>query len=185
MLNSLSRKVLYVFVLCATFFPMVVQPASAIYPYPDSSEWHFAMSTGSGFTPTPTWDLIWGGPKHNIPLIGDFNNDNRDDIALYLPYGYPNWYVKVSTGSGFSETPWSASWGNNWDVSIDYPLVGDFNNDGRDDIAIFRADSYPNWFVNLSTGSGFSGTAWSASWGNPGFEDIPFVGNFDWGPMIL
>lgn len=28
------------------------------------------------------------------------------------------------------------------------------------------ASSYPNWFVSLSTGSGFSGTSWSASWGD-------------------
>lgn len=173
------RRFFAILILSLVFFLFATHSAMAIYPYPEFSEWHFAVSTGSSFTPMPTWDLIWGGPKYNIPLTGDFNNDNMADIALYLPYGYPNWYVKLSTGSGFSGG-WSTSWGNNWDVSIDFPLVGDFNNDGRDDIAIFRADSYPNWFVNLSTGSGFSG-GWSTSWGNLWFEDLPLVGNFDLG----
>jgi hypothetical protein len=38
-------------------------------------------------------------------------------------------------------------------------LVGDFNNDGRDDIAHYRSTT-GNWTVSRSTGTSFNNTTW-------------------------
>jgi hypothetical protein len=70
------------------------------------------------------------------PLIGDFNGDGREDIISFnLRTG--NVYVGLSTVFGF----WSQGFDSQWLWQSDFcrsgqtPLVGDFNGDGRDDIA--------------------------------------------------
>lgn len=139
--------------------------------------WFANLSNGSSF-PGTARSASWGNPQEDIPLIGNFFNDpgSADDLLIYRPNSDPNWFVRLTSTSNFGTgTSWSASWGNRVG---DEPLVGDFNGDTHDDILVYRTTSYPNWFVNLSTGSTFSGTAWSLSWGNLD-EDNALVGDFN------
>jgi hypothetical protein len=61
----------------------------------------------------------------------------------------------------------------------DYPLVGDFNGDGRDTVSIYRASEARVYVINqLGTdGGGLGAAEYSFLFGNPG--DTPFVGDFN------
>src|SRR5262249_8656954 len=64
--------------------------------------------------------------------------------------------VSLSTGNSFTTSTWA-------DFSTDSgwlsQVVGDFNNDGRDDIANFHP-SNGTWWTTLSTGSSFDTRLW-------------------------
>lgn len=82
----------------------------------------------------------WAATSGVMPLVGDFNGDGRDDIALIrrtagwatIPVAFGNsgsWDVTNGGVGAFAD--WAATSGV-------MPLTGDFNGDGRDDIALLR-----------------------------------------------
>ena len=93
------------------------------------------------------------------PLVGDFNGDGRDDLALLRQSaGWTTIPVAFATGSGWSsinpDVGDFAAYATGPDVR---PLVGDFNGDGRDDLALLRQSA--GWTtipVAFATGSGWS-----------------------------
>ena len=90
-----------------------------------------------------------GSPR----FFGDFNGDGRKDSVCRTAAG--DLAVTLATSTGFSNPTAWASWGQY------ISGVGDFNNDGRDDIVFF--DSF--WgktYVGLSDGLDFGAIA---SWG--------------------
>ena len=107
----------------------------------------------------------WGAAEYT--WVGDFNGDGKDDIGSGSG-GYV--YMKLSNpGSGFtgfSSQAWSITitpiplqpWtGPLWGGS-DYTWVGDFNGDGKDDVASAIGGSVR---VHLSNGSGFRSETWN------------------------
>jgi len=111
-----------------------------------------ALSNGDGFDLMLKWHDFYSGTAEEISLAGDFNGDGRDDLANFNP-PYHSCAVNLSTGTAFAET------GSVWSSSIistgQVPLVGDFNRDGYDDVAVLvRGDKGDVW-VALSTGTAF------------------------------
>ncbi len=112
-------------------------------------------------------------------LVGDFDGDGDDDIALarIVNANTVAWYVDKSNRYGFTKiAKWISDFGN----SGDQFRVGDFNSDGRDDIAVIRriSSSVVRWYVATSTGSSFVNRGmWSSDFGNA--SDYFFVGKFD------
>jgi hypothetical protein len=122
-------------------------------------------STGSGFT------NAWNNSGWGLPTwigTGYFNTDNRSDVALYYPAssgggGPPVLQILTSTGSGFTNSWNTYSWG-----SPTKAVVGDYTGDGYSDI-LWLEPSGGAYVAQImaSTGSGFT-NAWNNSgWGLP------------------
>jgi hypothetical protein len=145
---------------------------------------YVALSSGSGFGASSQWDSGFC-LNDQIPLVGDFNGDGKDDVACVDPDNDVIW-VALSDGHGFGPaTEWifpnqllppGPSSAPNWTGYV--PVVGDFNGDGMSDIALIDNTGH-RVAVALSRASYFSGTSWiwNSSFGNPG--ETPGAGDFN------
>ncbi|HEY8472881.1 MAG TPA: S8 family serine peptidase [Natronosporangium sp.] len=133
-----------------------------------------ALSNGSSFGSRSKWHDVFAFGSE-VPLVGDFNGDGRDDIATFTRGSSADVYVALSNGSSFVGT--AVKWHDAFAFGSEVPLVGDFNGDGRDDIATFTRGSSADVYVALSNGSSFVGT--SVLW-HGGFASgwrIPMAGD--------
>jgi murein DD-endopeptidase MepM/ murein hydrolase activator NlpD len=93
---------------------------------------------------------IWGGYAET-PRVGDFNGDGKSDIASFTQgTGADVW---VALGNGSSAFVTSGNWREYFAPGKERPVVGDFNGDGRDDIATFTQGTSADVWVALSNGS--------------------------------
>ncbi|MFN0033590.1 MAG: FG-GAP-like repeat-containing protein [Saprospiraceae bacterium] len=142
-----------------------------------SADVFVAISDGAKFNGTGLkWhDSFCYGTE--VPLVGDFNGDGKDDIATFTRGAAADVFVALSDGAKFIGT--AVKWHNLFCVGTETPLVGDFNGDGKDDIATFTRGTAADVFVALSDGTQFNGTG--SKWHNSfcyGAE-IPLVGDFN------
>ncbi|WP_328868849.1 FG-GAP-like repeat-containing protein [Streptomyces sp. NBC_00287] len=122
-----------------------------------------------GFTfPAGAWEA-----KNHKLVTGDFNGDGRGDIAALL--GYSDTTVKLWTFLGkpdgtFADPveAWSSPAGGPFHKTYMTPQSGDFNGDGRDDIAVWYAypDGTTKIWTYVSTASG-TFNAPTSSWSAP------------------
>jgi hypothetical protein len=114
-----------------------------------------ALSTGSAFAGTEQkWNDFFG-IAGDVPLVGDFNGDGVDDLATFTRAGTAEVRVALSTGLSFVDD--GTIWHDFFAVDHETPVVGDFNGDGKDDIATFTRGSTGDVFVALSNGGQFIG----------------------------
>jgi uncharacterized delta-60 repeat protein len=104
--------------------------------------------------------VAWGSwsPSVNWTNVqtGDFDGDGKADVIGRDP-ATGQWWVGLSTGSGFNTTMWGK-----WSPAVTWVdvKVGDFNGDGKADIA-GRVQGTGQWWVSLSTGSSFTNSLWT------------------------
>ena len=147
------------------------------------------LSSGSGFTPTTVTCSIYSHPTFG-PLywIGDFNGDGKADIAGWKSgSGGDYLIVHLSNGDptnviffGFTLAQWNVQNSINNDATYGPRLyLGDFNGDGKTDIAGWvSGDGGASVSMNFSTGSGFAyGDVWP-------FAGEPLPQNSIKGPVI-
>ena len=116
------------------------------YHYTDDNGQHDALftmtgnGTGSLSAPVQAWNSTTFGPGVNSMAVGDFNGDGKSDIALFYDYSNPNEVGQVAlfttNGSTFNAPTnmWAQS---DWGPNTEYMDAGDFNGDGKSDIALY------------------------------------------------
>ncbi|MFE2560345.1 trypsin-like serine protease [Streptomyces sp. NPDC059352] len=138
--------------------------------------WKFT-STGSGtYNPVRAWDNTTSAPSSwswdlSKSVAGDFNGDGKTDIAALYNLGAQagggfrtRLWTFTSNGTGFDAPvlKWdsgTASW--NWDLIK--PVAGDFNDDGKTDIAAL-------YNLGAQAGGGFRTRLWTFTSNGTGFD---------------
>lgn len=141
-----------------------------MYDYGDNlPKIHVFLSTGSSFSNWTTW-LTQGGYFNPSRIVGrftagDFNGDGKDDIAVMYDYEDHTAKILVCTSKGNGFNYWTTWYAQNTPNYYNVPRVagrfkaGDFNGDGKDDIATMYgyADGTTKIHVFPSAGNKFTG----------------------------
>ncbi|MFJ3324950.1 FG-GAP-like repeat-containing protein [Streptomyces griseus] len=143
-------------------------------------------SNGTGFAaPKQTWassgSFDWSKSK---PVSGDFNGDGKDDLAVFYNGGQANdgkhvslAFTFTSNGTAFNNptTSWTSSGSFDWSKSK--PVSGDFNGDGKDDLAVFYNGGQANDGKHVSLA--FTFTSNGTAFNNP-TTSWTSTGSFNW-----
>ena len=127
------------------------------------------LSTGTGLD-TQQWSLQIDHSNTDLIQLGDFNDDGKTDIAsIYepkVPPLTPKANMNFSTGSGFDAQIWD------FDQPLfgyDFMLTGDFNGDGKTDIA---SGDNQHIYLQFSKGDAFDAQSVYFSSGFPASDSI-------------
>ncbi|MFB9627594.1 FG-GAP-like repeat-containing protein [Nonomuraea helvata] len=135
---------------------------------------YVALSTGTSFGAGQKWH-DWFALDGEFPALGDVNGDRKDDLIVFTQGSTADVYVALSTGTGFGA---AAKWHDDFAPGAEQPRVGDFNGDGKDDIATFTNNPAADVYVALSSGTGFGAAAkWHDDFAPAG--EFPYVGDYD------
>ena len=163
--------------------------AAILYDYgPTTATWHVWLSDGDSFEYQS--NLGWWTSAGYAPakatgrvVAGDYNGDGRDDVAILYDYGPTSatWHVWLSDGDSFE---YQSNLG--WWTSTQYApasatgrvVAGDFDNDGRDDIAVLYSYGLTSstWHVWLSTGDSFDYQSNLGWWSSAGYAPASATG---------
>lgn len=139
--------------------------------------------------------LSWRfGPAHSVPVLGDYNGDGVNDIAVFVPGFLPNspgegnWRVLFSDkncasgalGGLVSRNSWEIFWGSPDSLAV----PGDYDGDGVTDPAVYER-KLGVWSVLLSGGGfnaakaelGLAGFGLKVQWGLS--DDLPVPADYD------
>ncbi|HEX4817649.1 MAG TPA: FG-GAP-like repeat-containing protein [Nonomuraea sp.] len=136
---------------------------------------YVALSGGGRLSDQEKWH-DWFGIGHEVPLVGDFNGDDRADLVTFTRGAQADVYVSLSDGEKFVRAGWK--WHEWFAAGDEFPTVGDFNGDGKDDIATFLRGDQRLVYVSRSTGTRFA----TSTVGHENFargRAVPLAADFD------
>ena len=114
---------------------------------------YVSLSDGTQFLPSTKWNDFFAINTSEQVVIGDYDGDNKDDIATWLSASTRQVYVALSLGTGMtSATVWSNSIG--FDPS-NVLAAGDADGDGKKDLILF-ARAQRKVYVAISDGTKFA-----------------------------
>jgi hypothetical protein len=150
---------------------------AAVYD-PTTSTFFYVITGNTIGVPAAVGLWQMGNPSdHPVPLLGDFNGDGVTDLAIYDPLTSTFSIAVTQVNSAIPLYTATFPLGNPSDHPI--PLLGDFNGDGRTDVAIY--DPTTSTFRFVVTQPFTSSPLYGASYafGNPNTHPIPLVGDFN------
>ncbi len=149
---------------------------AAMYGYADNTTKILVFtSNGSSFNHWEAWYTQNTPGNYNADKVtgrfkaGDFNGDGKDDIAAMYAYssGITKIHVFRSKGTSFTgfETWYTQETPGEYDTSkvSDRFTVGDFNNDGKDDISTMYDNDSDGTDIHVFKSNGTSFNSWQ-SW---------------------
>lgn len=118
---------------------------------------------------------IQWGLATDIPLVADFDRDNRPELTVFRPSN-GTWYrrragdvIKPRNGQIVNNDDFPAiQWGQNGDL----PIAADYDGDDIADLTVFRP-SNGIWYIRRSSDGNFQGVQWGQN------GDVPIKGDFD------
>jgi hypothetical protein len=106
---------------------------------------------------TERWSSFFAVDLRETPYVGDFDGDRRTDIITFTrdnPNAFGDVYVALSTGSTFGA---SLKWHDFFAIDAgEQVVIGDYDGDGKDDIATWLGTTTRQVYVARSTGTGMT-----------------------------
>ena len=108
----------------------------------------------------PVWHEFFAVDTLETPDVGDFNGDGKTDIITFTrqnPAAFGDVYVALSDGVKFGvNTKWHDFFAIN---TAERVVIGDYDGDGKDDIATWLSGTTRQVYVARSTGTGMNQAA--------------------------
>jgi hypothetical protein len=129
---------------------------AVLYGYPNSETGLWLFTSDSNFQPIQVWvsgQGNWEWSRSKV-IAGDFLGSGKTDIAVL--YDYPNSETGLwlfTSDSNFQPIQVWVSGQGNWEWSLSEVILGDFQGDGKAEIAVFY--SYPNSETGMWLFGGF------------------------------
>jgi len=140
---------------------------------PRTGQW-FWLTSSSGYNYAAQGQKAWGS-LGDVPMLGDMDGDGRADLTVWRPASGIWFWLTSASGYNYS-TQGQKAWGSQ--SAGDVPLLGDFDGDGRSDLAVWRATTGV-WFW-ITSGSGYNyATQVQRRWGEPSLGDRPLAADRD------
>ncbi|MCB0345809.1 MAG: VCBS repeat-containing protein [Bdellovibrionales bacterium] len=135
---------------------------------PSDGTWWVSLADNS----TLFAGVQWGLPG-DIPVPADYDGDGKADFAVWRP-STGEWYARLST-TNYSTAPGQILQ-RQWGLSMDHPMIGDRDGDGKSDLTVWRPD-FGMWYTCYSSNN-FNCALGSATQYGLWF-DYPVHGDFD------
>jgi len=134
----------------------------------------FWLTSSTGYNYGSLGLQQWGAAG-DVPLTGDFDGDGKADLVVWRPsIGVFFW---LTSSSGYN---YNAAGQRQWGAGSagDTPFVGDFDGDGRADLAVWRSSDGTWYWITSSTNFTYA-NARAVQWGRASLGDIPMLADFD------